>query len=597
MLGLGLRKSQPENKQKLDRLKWTYQNDWIFDPEAINHLIEDFGYSEKIAREILREWDNERFALEKSENKLEYFRKKILEHLSKLEKEEKTVNKALAFLDIMKGGFPVGTIRTWKGKKYIKKPDGKWGPKYDSHTRGAKMAISTIKKRILSAKSEYEMLQICLANRDRFSDRDGHPLPFMQELHNYIEDQKTAREKTTQPKPQKPKSNYSGGARESRLNRVKDDYKSGKIDFNTTVKEYMAIFPKLSKENAEKTVRGVFEQPASGGGIPKQGPRLGLRTKGKQENTAVLKERIKNKFEETAVPMEKYEFSEENFQKLFPNGKVKTPLGEVKLGEHQYQKLESKGRQEYLGAVFQTLSDPVIIIETERNEQKAKLYLKSFEDKNTQIVVSVVVDINGKPVSISTHRREMNNALNAIKKGNILYEKDIAPTVDTRAFNSPSSEERQPTTKVSPKSDEKSSDFSKIQSKYKSAKAIEGDGDEVQIGKETLSGKWKLVEADTPTASHDETSFYKTPGFPTNADGSSINDRDYEHFEANKEAVWKVASDFDGRALKFDNPVVVTTDGVVISGNNRTMSSKIAAKRGTDTKYIEALKKRAKKFG
>jgi hypothetical protein len=79
---------------------------------------------------------------------------------------------------------------------------------------------------------------------------------------------------------------------------------------------------------------------------------------------------------------------------------------------------------------------------------------------------------------------------------------------------------------LSPETREKSSDFEKIQEKYQSAKVITGDEDEIQIGKEALSGKWKLVEADTPTASHDETTFHKTPGFPTNDDGSTINDRD-----------------------------------------------------------------------
>jgi hypothetical protein len=159
---------------------------------------------------------------------------------------------------------------------------------------------------------------------------------------------------------------------------------------------------------------------------------------------------------------------------------------------------------------------------------------------------------------------------------------------------------------VSPGSGEKSRenddsqeniDFNSIRDKYQGGKSIEGSEDEIYVGDEALKGRWKLVEADTPTASHDESTFYKTPGFPANADGSSINDRDYEHFQANKEAVINIASEFDGRALKFDNPVIVTKDGIVISGNNRTMSSKIAARKGTDKKYIEALKKRAKKFG
>jgi hypothetical protein len=132
--------------------------------------------------------------------KLEYFRKKILDHLENLEKEEgKIVNKALSFLDSMsKGGYSVGTVRTWKGQKYVKVAPGDWRKKYDGQTRGAKMAISAIKKRIAAAKDEHEMMQIILANRDRFSDKEGHPLPFVQELRNYIEEQKTAKAPASQ---------------------------------------------------------------------------------------------------------------------------------------------------------------------------------------------------------------------------------------------------------------------------------------------------------------------------------------------------------------------------------------------------------------
>jgi len=91
--------------------------------------------------------------------------------------------------------------------------------------------------------------------------------------------------------------------------------------------------------------------------------------------------------------------------------------------------------------------------------------------------------------------------------------------------------------------------------------------------------------------------FQKTDGFPTNEDGTTINDRDYEHDKTAQMTVISVAGKYDGRALSFDSPVVVTKDGVVVSGNNRTMSSKLASKKGTDTAYIEALKKRANKFG
>jgi hypothetical protein len=130
-----------------------------------------------------------------NDEKLEYFRKKIFDHLSKLEKEEtEAVNKAVTLAEaLIKGGYAVGTIRTWGGKGYVKVAPGDWRPKYDSQTRGAKMAISAIKKRVAAAKDEHEMMQIILANRDRFNDNKGHPLPFVQELHTYIEGQKTVK--------------------------------------------------------------------------------------------------------------------------------------------------------------------------------------------------------------------------------------------------------------------------------------------------------------------------------------------------------------------------------------------------------------------
>ncbi|MDR2534983.1 MAG: hypothetical protein LBD29_03005, partial [Treponema sp.] len=153
------------------------------------------------------------------------------------------------------------------------------------------------------------------------------------------------------------------------------------------------------------------------------------------------------------------------------------------------------------------------------------------------------------------------------------------------------------TSPVSPESPEKSSDFAKIQEKYQSAKAVEGDEDEIQVGKELIHGKWRLVEASTPTASHDETNFHKTPGFPADENGATINDRDYGHDREAQEIVMEIGADYDGQAVSVDNPVIVTKDGIVISGNNRTMSSKIAARKGTDQGYIEALKRKAKKFG
>ena len=57
----------------------------------------------------------------------------------------------------------------------------------------------------------------------------------------------------------------------------------------------------------------------------------------------------------------------------------------------------------------------------------------------------------------------------------------------------------------------------------------------------------------------------------------------------------RIAGGYDGRAL--ENPPVVTKDGIVVSGNNRTMSSKLAAKKGTDKAYVEELKETIEDYG
>lgn len=127
------------------------------------------------------------------DEKLEYFKKKILAHLDDLEQKENAEKKelkksllAFEMTSIEKAGYPVGTIREWKGKKYIKVAPGKWKPKYDSHSRGAKMAIAALKKKIDACTDSEKLMQIILENRDRFSDENGRPLPFVKELSDYI---------------------------------------------------------------------------------------------------------------------------------------------------------------------------------------------------------------------------------------------------------------------------------------------------------------------------------------------------------------------------------------------------------------------------
>ena len=126
--------------------------------------------------------------------------------------------------------------------------------------------------------------------------------------------------------------------------------------------------------------------------------------------------RITAKLESMAVPVEEYDFTPEIYSTLFPDGKIDTPIGEVKMGENQYRKLQTRDhgkRSRYLGAMYQTLKEPIVIAKQHRDRDAGKtswLYIKSFrKNKESEIVISVVIsqfdNHENKPikVSISTH--------------------------------------------------------------------------------------------------------------------------------------------------------------------------------------------------
>ena len=110
-----------------------------------------------------------------------------------------------------------------------------------------------------------------------------------------------------------------------------------------------------------------------------------------------------------------------------------------------------------------------------------------------------------------------------------------------------------------------------------------------------IKGHYELVRSGAVTPSHNPETFAPTEGYPTNENGSSINDRDYEHDEAAQQSVRQKAGVYDQRA--YQEPVIVSRDGVVLSGNDRTMAGMIAADNGTDTQYVESLIKDAPMYG
>lgn len=486
------------------------------------------------------------------DDKLDYFKRKILEHLMGLEEDRKDLKKSLLQAEsFAKGGkgLPIGTIREWKGKKYIKIAPGKWRPKYESNSRGAKLSIAALKRKAENCMSSEELLDLVLENRDRFSDKNGRPLPFVKELSDYV----------------------------SQLN---DKIESRKKVNTKDVK-------------AEKNGSG------------KNGDASSDLTKEQKELIDFLKSK--------SVDMpEELDFTKENYDRLFSKG-VDSPIEKVTLGENQFRKLQKKNRKDLLAPILETLKNPNVIGQTKNGE---KLYVKTFNKNNkVKSIMSVVIDRGNMHISISTHEERLNQIAKKIAR--ILYKnpgnnevktshdgtvrkEPVADNADTQQVQNeqgvnPSSSPDD--SSISQNEDlSRNTGISDIRKKYESSRSATGRKKTVTLpdGRK-IKCHYKIVEADAPTASHDETTFTPTQGFPTTGDGKSVNDRDYQNDKDAQESVLRIAAGFNSLAL--DSPPIVTKDGIVISGNNRTMSSKLAAKNGTDKAYLEDLRDMIDEYG
>ena len=137
----------------------------------------------------------------------------------------------------------------------------------------------------------------------------------------------------------------------------------------------------------------------------------------------------------------------------------------------------------------------------------------------------------------------------------------------------------------------------KIKAKWNGAAKVEGNPNALTLADgSTIRGHYVLTEAGAASASHDiNNAFEPTEGFPIDENGESVNDRDYKRDTDAQRIVRDIANSYDSRALQ--SPVIVSKDGVVLSGNNRTMSGDIAAQQGTDKAYIDHLREFGQMYG
>ena len=135
----------------------------------------------------------------------------------------------------------------------------------------------------------------------------------------------------------------------------------------------------------------------------------------------------------------------------------------------------------------------------------------------------------------------------------------------------------------------------RARTRWESAGRTGGAEDQITVETgETLRGHYELGEAGISTPSVDpEKDFTQHGDFPVNENGTSMNvGRDYTEGFA-REAVERMAADFDQRG----EGIVVDENGVTASGNNRDISRRVAARKGTDGKYTAYLQSRPERWG
>lgn len=99
---------------------------------------------------------------------------------------------------------------------------------------------------------------------------------------------------------------------------------------------------------------------------------------------------------------------------------------------------------------------------------------------------------------------------------------------------------------------------------------------------EKHNAKYAIVSLKDIIASHDEKTFSDSLGYPLNQLGRNLNDRNYASDKGAQQLVAEYARDLKPELLVStsrtpEGTPIITPEGIVVSGNNRTMSLKLAA--------------------
>ncbi|MCM1040934.1 MAG: hypothetical protein NC396_00715 [Bacteroides sp.] len=143
---------------------------------------------------------------------------------------------------------------------------------------------------------------------------------------------------------------------------------------------------------------------------------------------------ILSQMEADAEVAPEVELTPENWVAQFgEDGKVETPIGEVKMGENQLAKMFLRKRDKEFGMILPTLITPDLIIAEESTAKdgteerpSSYLFVKTFlrDGKKVKYYSSVTVKKDGMEVVISNHYMEESALKGKLQNGEVLYAKE-----------------------------------------------------------------------------------------------------------------------------------------------------------------------------
>lgn len=138
-----------------------------------------------------------------NDRELAELKKEIIEILKK--QDEKEFKKAIDYLNsqelyythleksimtgkwVEKAGYGIGTVRTWKGKKYKKVAQGKWVRVFDKEGRGTSIAIGKLIAKVQKIDNVDDLMALVMENKQRFVDENGMDLPILDKLRAAVD--------------------------------------------------------------------------------------------------------------------------------------------------------------------------------------------------------------------------------------------------------------------------------------------------------------------------------------------------------------------------------------------------------------------------